>query len=708
MFYEQSMSGGTGGGGGPGPQQHIQHQYFNYLAQTQHNQQNQQNRQNSQDFLNSSQTEKNWLNSSLNEKNWLNNSLNLPTEQRYQSLNEMVTKIVEDEKSLLASGNASTLLSFKALASHQLQQQQHQQYQIQQSGGHMPFYRQDSTKSRESSSLNSSFNSIFSPSHFNPFYQHQQQQQQESQPNYNQEYKKNLHVNNSNQINGQNFYSQKTQPPQPTMNKKTEFKDETTTRQENYENPKNIQSNQKLLEPSSHQTTNINSPYNPLTPQRQLFQQHHSQTSEQIQNGKYLNNQQGQQNFHQNPKMLFNDKNNLGTMTLAFPPSFSHQLATLSLDQQKYLLEQQRTLVLTLAATEQMTQFQMNQQGFYHPQNPNLLTKSNSLPSQPLKENPLPQPFFPNQNHFENFNMQQNFNNSQYPNGAKTGMNGNEMFYNHQNPVMFQNMEFQKLYMQAALNGDRGLIENLMNDPISLTQIAINNEKLKLLTMTKQPYRHHRRTGPANELHVRLEECLYQFKCLEVERKKIETELYHINMSKKPILNSQFGSNLFPITRLPPNPSRVDRLIVESAKEYVKVINLIARIENLKDTIFFSNIQSILNKWLFSIQNVFAKRREELINNGNRQRMNGQQLNRMNDDKDLIELANSIKDLSISTSKARTYLWCSLQISNVNYKQPIGGLSSGGFTVNESIFNNAFKTNEFIKLTFEIKTDLFE
>ena len=30
-----------------------------------------QHRQNSQDFLNSSQTEKSWLNSSMNEKNWL-------------------------------------------------------------------------------------------------------------------------------------------------------------------------------------------------------------------------------------------------------------------------------------------------------------------------------------------------------------------------------------------------------------------------------------------------------------------------------------------------------------------------------------------------------------------------------------------------------------------------------------------------------------
>jgi hypothetical protein len=36
----------------------------------------------SQDYLNSSQTEKSWLNNSLTEKNYLNSSLNLPPEQR--------------------------------------------------------------------------------------------------------------------------------------------------------------------------------------------------------------------------------------------------------------------------------------------------------------------------------------------------------------------------------------------------------------------------------------------------------------------------------------------------------------------------------------------------------------------------------------------------------------------------------------------------
>jgi hypothetical protein len=46
-----------------------------------------------------------YLNSSGNEKNFLNSSLNLPIEQRYNSLNEMVAKIIEDEahKNFLAN-----------------------------------------------------------------------------------------------------------------------------------------------------------------------------------------------------------------------------------------------------------------------------------------------------------------------------------------------------------------------------------------------------------------------------------------------------------------------------------------------------------------------------------------------------------------------------------------------------------------------------
>ena len=99
-------------------------------------------------------------------------------------------------------------------------------------------------------------------------------------------------------------------------------------------------------------------------------------------------------------------------------------------------------------------------------------------------------------------------------------------------------------------------------------------------------------------------------------------------MTKK--FNQSFNYNP-QMPRLPPNPSRVDRLIVESSKEHAKVVNLVYRIENLKDTLFYSSIQQTVHKWLEGIHNVMAKRRDELMNSANRQRMG--QPARINDDK---------------------------------------------------------------------------
>lgn len=210
------------------------------------------------------------------------------------------------------------------------------------------------------------------------------------------------------------------------------------------------------------------------------------------------------------------------------------------------------------------------------------------------------------------------------------------------------------------------------------------NPELEKKQPNQQNFRNnHRRTGPANELHVRLEECLYQFKCLENERKKAETELSYINLQMK-----KFNS---PVHRLGPNPSRVDRLINESLKEHSRLFYLITKIDTLKNTIFYENTLKCLQNWLNGIRNVQEKRKNELLKNRHR---NGDTKN--SDENDVIILANSINELSLLTSKVRTSLWCALQISNVNYNLEPG----------DSWFDNVSKTREFIDKTFEIKTDL--
>ena len=79
------------------------------------------------------------------------------------------------------------------------------------------------------------------------------------------------------------------------------------------------------------------------------------------------------------------------------------------------------------------------------------------------------------------------------------------------------------------------------------------------------PPRRPARTGPAMELHLRLEQGYDQFKNLEKERKKTEAALARQNPGKK--LNS---TNHHPIPRLPPNPSRVDKLVIDSLREHAR------------------------------------------------------------------------------------------------------------------------------------------
>jgi hypothetical protein len=296
-----------------------------------------------------------------------------------------------------------------------------------------------------------------------------------------------------------------------------------------------------------------------------------------------------------------------------------------------------------------------------------------------------------------------NFNNQNY------GNNNSHQNYQFPSPVI-NNQQLNNLPYGYSNEQQLKLLQAMSLQNQSQMILNTNNEVYQKQQQQQQkPFMTNRRSGLANELHVCLEECSHQLNCLETERKRIEIEISQLNSrlndyKEKNELNSLKNVS---IPRLANNPSRVDRLIVEAFREVARIADLIIRID-LSATIFFSSIELCLNKWVESIRFVQLKRSEEIVNvSMNRRRFHNQtDLNR--NDKDVLSLIVAINDLSLSTARVRTTLWCCLQISNVNLKETITQIDQ---TLVRKIdkkapFSSLEAAYHFVKESLVIKTDL--
>ncbi|KAI3359117.1 hypothetical protein L3Q82_002660 [Scortum barcoo] len=127
--------------------------------------------------------------------------------------------------------------------------------------------------------------------------------------------------------------------------------------------------------------------------------------------------------------------------------------------------------------------------------------------------------------------------------------------------------------------------------------------------------------GPVIQLYFYLDECYEQWRCLEKERKRTEAILTKAFVGKRPAAVT--NTNL---PKTPPNPTRVDHLIVNQMREQAR-----------------------------------ARRKEEIANMSKQQRQRAH----LTEDRDTLLLVIALKDLAATTRKLRTALWCAQQVTQM-------------------------------------------
>ena len=108
--------------------------------------------------------------------------------------------------------------------------------------------------------------------------------------------------------------------------------------------------------------------------------------------------------------------------------------------------------------------------------------------------------------------------------------------------------------------------------------------------------------GSPASLHLRLEEAHLQLRAMEKERKRAEAALarHHPGLSRLPA-SAAFPSVGSGAPRLPPHPSRLDRLVVDSWREHSRVMSLLERMAKVQGAPQHPGISASFQGWLEAV-----------------------------------------------------------------------------------------------------------